>query len=71
MVLYVICEGELNPWSEDKAQSAVGKLLWISIQTQPDISFSVIDFPQCIKNATNEETTSVQLKYSRIFNRLM
>ena len=31
--------------SEDKTRLAVGKLLWISTQTRPDISFDVSHLP--------------------------
>ena len=37
---------------EEKVRSAVGKLLWVSSQTRPDVSFHVSNLASSIKNAT-------------------
>ena len=38
--------------TEEKVRSAVGKLLWVSSQTRPDVSFHVSNLASSIKNAT-------------------
>ena len=39
---------------EEKVRSAVGKLLWVSSQTRPDVSFHVSNLASSIKNATEK-----------------
>ena len=40
---------------EEKVHSAVGKLLWVSSQTLPDVSFHVSNLVPSIKNVTEED----------------
>ena len=54
-----LCNEELIS-SEDKTQSAVGKLLWISTQTRSDVSH----LSQCIKN-TMDENYKCEIKILR------
>ena len=40
---------------EEKVRSAVGKLLWVSSQTRPDVSFHVSNLASSIKIATEKD----------------
>ena len=46
-------ENDLSSY-EEKVRSAVGKLLWVSSQTCPDVSFHVSNLASSIKNATEK-----------------
>ena len=41
--------------SQEKVRSAVGKLLWVSGQTRPDVSFHVSNLASSIKIATEKD----------------
>ena len=62
-----LCNEELIS-CEDKTRSAVGKLLWITTQTRPDINFDVSHLSQYIKNAT-DENYKCAIKNSEILKR--
>ena len=43
------------PSHEGKVRSADAKLLWVSRQTRPDVSFNVSNFASSVKNATEKD----------------